>query len=78
MLSTELADVSKVFGVSGRTMKRRLLAEGTSLSAIVEDIKLREAKRLLSETSLPITEIADALRYAHLPSFTRAFTRGTG
>jgi len=78
MLGTELEDVSKVFGISGRTLKRRLSEEGTSLSSIVEDIKLGEAKRLLSETSLPITEIADALRYAHLPSFTRAFTRGAG
>lgn len=77
-LGTDLEEVSKVFGISGRTLKRRLAAEGSSLSSIVDDVKLGEAKRLLSETGLPVTEIADALRYAHLPSFTRAFKRATG
>ena len=77
MLGTELDDVSKVFGISDRTLKRRLSEEGTSLRSVVEEVKLREAKRLLSETTLPITEIADALKYAHLPSFTRAFKRAT-
>ena len=78
MLVTELGDVSKVFGTSSRTLKRRLSDEGTSLSSIVEEIKLGEAKRLLSDTGLPITEISDMLTYSHLPSFTRAFKRATG
>ncbi len=78
MLGTELEDVSKVFGVSARTLKRHLSEEGISLRSIVEGVKLEEAKRLLSETDLQITEIADVLLYAHLPSFTRAFKRATG
>jgi AraC-like DNA-binding protein len=78
MLGTELDDVSKVFGMSGRTLKRRLSKEGMSLSSIVEDVRLAEAERLLIETSLPITEISGALGYAHLPSFTRAFKSITG
>lgn len=78
MLGSDLEDVSKVFGVSGRTLKRRLSEETTSLSSIVEDIKLNEARRLLSETNLPITEISDVLGFAHLPSFTRAFKRAIG
>ena len=78
MLDTELEDVSKMFDISCRTLKRRLSEKGTSLRAIVADIKIAEAKRLLSETNLSITEIADVLRYAHPPSFSRAFTRGVG
>lgn len=78
MLGTELEDVSKVFGMSGRTLKRRLSEEEASLSSIVEDVRLAEAERLLIETSLPITDISGALGYAHLPSFTRAFKRAIG
>ncbi|SPJ30221.1 AraC family transcriptional regulator [Falsiruegeria mediterranea] len=77
-LGAELEDVSKVFGISGRTLKRRLSEEETSLSSIVEGIRLAEAERLLIESSLPVTEISGALGYAHLPSFTRAFKRVTG
>ncbi len=78
MLGTELEDVSKVFGISARTLKRRLSGEGVSLRSIIEGVKLKEAKRLLSETDLQITEIADVLLYAQLPSFTRAFKKATG
>ncbi len=78
MLGTEMEDVSKVFGISGRTLKRRLSEEDTSLSSIVEGIRLAEAERLLIESSLPVTEISGALGYAHLPSFTRAFKRVAG
>ena len=78
MLGTKLEDVSKVFGISGRTLKRRLSEEEASLRSIVEDVRLAEAERLLIETSLPVTEISVALGYAHLPSFTRAFKRAIG
>jgi len=77
-LDTALDDVAKVFGLSSRSLKRHLAAERQTFSSIVEEIKITEAKRLLSETDFPITEIADILRYGHLPSFTRAFRRSTG
>jgi AraC-like DNA-binding protein len=77
-LDTALDDVAKVFGLSSRSLKRHLAAERQTFSSIVEEIKITEAKRLLSETDFPITEIADLLRYRHLPSFTRAFKRSTG
>ena len=77
-LGVELANISKVFGISGRTLKRRLSEEKTSHRAIVEDVRLMEASRLLIETRLPITEISIALGYSHPPSFTRAFKRAKG
>ena len=77
-LDTALDDVAKVFGVSTRSLKRHLAAERQTFSSIVDDVKTTEAKRLLAETDIPITEIADILQYRHLPSFTRAFRRSTG
>ena len=77
-LDTTLDDVAKVFGISGRSLKRHLAAERQTFSSIVEEIKITEAKRLLAETDLPITETALVLQYSHLASFTRAFSRSTG
>ncbi len=77
-LDTTLDDVAKVLGISGRSLKRHLAAGQQTFSSIVEDIKITEAKRLLAETDLPITETALVLQYSHLPSFTRAFRRSTG
>ena len=77
-LGTALGDVAKVFGLSTRSLKRLLATERQTFSAIVDDVKTTEAKRLLAETDIPITEIADILQYRHLPSFTRAFRRSTG
>ena len=77
-MDTALDDVAKVFGLSTRSLKRHLARERQTFSAIVEDIKIKEAKRLLTETDFPITEIADILKYRHLPSFTRAFGRSIG
>lgn len=77
-LDTALDDVAKVFGLSTRSLKRHLANERQTFSAIVEEIKITEAKRLLTETDFPITEIAHTLKYSHLPSFSKAFARSTG
>lgn len=73
-----LDEVARVFEISSRTVKRRLASEGTNFSRIVEDVKVSDAKRLLTETEIPIAEIGQALGYSHMPSFSRAFKRSTG
>ena len=77
-LDSNLDDVASVFGTSSRSLKRHIALEKTKFSSIVEEVKIKEAKRLLADTDIPITEIADILGYRHLPSFTRAFSRSTG
>jgi AraC-like DNA-binding protein len=75
---TLLRDAAGVFEMSERTYKRNLADEGTRFSQIVEEVRMSEAKRLLVGTHISITEIAQVLGYAHLPSFNRAFRRASG
>jgi AraC-like DNA-binding protein len=70
--------VCHVLGVSYRTLNRRLAAEGTTFQAIVDSVRTDVATRLLAQTDMPLTEIADALDFSDLSAFSRAFSRWTG
>lgn len=70
--------LAKSLGVSVRTLHRRLGAEGTSVSAIVEGLREERARALLADPSMGIGQVAYALGYAEHAAFTRAFKRWTG
>lgn len=70
--------LAKSLGVSVRTLHRRLGAEGTSVSAIVEGLREERARVLLADPSMGIGQVAYALGYAEHAAFTRAFKRWTG
>jgi AraC-like DNA-binding protein len=72
------AQVAKLLGVHGRSLRRRLQADGTNLHSLVRDVRFETARQLLRETRLPIGEIAVALRYADTSAFTRAFRAWAG
>lgn len=56
-----------------RTLRRRLDAEGTTYSAIRDEVRLALAEELLSMTELSIGEISGRLGYADPSCFTSAF-----
>lgn len=56
-----------------RTLRRRLGDEGTTFSAIRDEVRLALAEELLSMTELSIGEIAGRLGYADPTCFTNAF-----
>lgn len=56
-----------------RTLRRRLDDEGTTFSAIRDEVRLALAEELLSMTELSIGEIAGRLGYADPTCFTNAF-----
>lgn len=70
--------VADKLGMSGRTLQRRLDAQGLSFQRLVEERLLRRAKMMLETTAPSITEIAFELGYRDLAHFTRAFRRWTG
>lgn len=76
LLSQE--DVAADLGVSVRTMQRRLRDEGLTYTQIHEDVRRREAERLLRQGEYAIFQIAEMLGYAEAANFTRAFRRWTG
>jgi AraC-like DNA-binding protein len=66
------------FGVTRRTLARRLRDRGTTFRAVLDEARYVEARRLLQSSSISITEIADRLGYADTATFTRAFHRWCG
>jgi AraC-like DNA-binding protein len=59
-------------------LRRRLVAEGTSYVALVNEAQGLVAKRLLQAKQLSIQEAAFALGFADTRTFHRAFKRWTG
>lgn len=70
--------VARELGVSSRSLRRRLMAEGTSFDAVMNDVLARRAVHLLTAQRMTIQETAFALGYATATSFHRAFKRWTG
>jgi AraC-like DNA-binding protein len=66
-------EVARLFGIHERTLRKRLRAEETNLHRLVSQARFEIAQQLLKYTRLPTSEIAAALRYADLSTFSRAF-----
>ncbi len=66
------------FGISTRTLQARLVAEGTSFSAMIEEVRVLLAKAYLRRPESSLDEIAEWLGYSEQTSFGRAFRRWTG
>lgn len=65
-------------GMSRRTLHRRLLDQGTSLSRLHDIVVLQVAKESLRNTTVSITELAQKLGYSDASAFHKAFRRLTG
>jgi AraC-like DNA-binding protein len=74
----ELAEVAEQLHVSERTLKRRLQAEGCSFQSLLDEVRQRDAERLLANPQLAIKQVADAVGYADPANFARAFGKWTG
>ncbi len=73
-----LASIADQLGMTPRTLRRRLQAEGKAYSSLVEETRLRDAVVLLDKPELGIAQIAGILGYDEAANFTRAFRRKTG
>jgi len=73
-----LEALAKRLHVSPRTLHRGLEREGTSYREMVQAVRVRRAKDLLSEGKLNVTEVADMLGYSSSSSFSTSFKRVTG
>ncbi|AQY65662.1 AraC family transcriptional regulator [Pseudomonas veronii] len=71
-------EVARLLGVSERTLHRRLVDEGQSFRLLNDQVKMRIAKRLLSESKMDLQHTAESIGYADAASFCRAFQRWTG
>jgi AraC-like DNA-binding protein len=71
-------DAARALGVSARSLRRQLAAEGVSYSELVERARVAAAKRMLRDPRTSIQEAAYAMGFAAPAAFHRAFKRWTG
>jgi AraC-like DNA-binding protein len=73
-----LDDVARAMGLSARTLQRKLGEHGATFQALVNETRVRVAKRLLREGDASLTAIAGEVGCASLASFSALFRRATG
>ena len=69
---------ARKFGISERTLQRRLHDAGYSYSELVDEVRYATACGMLKDTQMSMTDIARALGFAHGSNFSRAFHRWSG
>jgi AraC-like DNA-binding protein len=73
-----LDDIAPRVGMSGRTLQRRLSAEGLAFRDLVVQARRTLAEQLLKQTDYALAEIAFLTGFADQSTFTRAFKRWHG
>jgi AraC-like DNA-binding protein len=73
-----LPAVARALGVGERTLRRRLAEECVSFRALVEELRMREAERLLADRERSVTEVSELLGFSEPSAFSRAFRRAFG
>jgi AraC-like DNA-binding protein len=71
-------EIAGMLGLSERSLRRHLAAEGTSFADVVAERRSHSALRLLADPKLRLPDVADRLGYATAASFGRAFRRWHG
>ena len=71
-------NVAQCLGISTRSLQRRLAAQGTSFSSLLEQSRTERARELLENTNMTHQNIARVLGYRHQTDFSRAFRRVCG
>jgi AraC-like DNA-binding protein len=73
-----LARVAARLRMSERTVQRRLGDDGTSMQALLDEVRCQIAVRQLAGSRRTIAEISYAVGFAEVRAFHRAFKRWTG
>jgi AraC-like DNA-binding protein len=73
-----LGEIARRFGMSRRTLTRRLAHEGVNFRKLLDDVRYERALRYLESTNFGLSRIAKLLGYSEATSFCRAFSRWRG
>jgi len=75
---TDISTFARQLAMSGRTLQRRLAAEGVSYQQLLSAARKEAAARYLSDPTLAICEVAYLIGYSEPAPFHRAFKRWYG
>jgi len=75
---SSLLDVAELLGMSPKKLQRLLSEEGANYSDILDNVRCAMAKRLLFESDISITHLANLLDYASTSAFNTACQRWVG
>ena len=73
-----MEEVAERMFITKRTLHRRIEKAGTTFTAILESARFRDAKSILKDTQLSVTQIGYLLGYNDSSNFSRAFRRRAG
>lgn len=73
-----LEDVGKALHIAPQSLRRRLREEGRGFQQIKDDLRRDMAVDYLTQTRLPLIEIANRVGYSEASTFQRAFKHWTG
>jgi two-component system response regulator YesN len=73
-----LDDVARDIATSRRSLQRAFEGEGITFREAVAVARMRRAKALLTQGTMPIYQVADRVGYRSKAEFTKAFKRHTG
>jgi AraC-like DNA-binding protein len=72
------ARIASLLQISESTLSRRLEREGTTFSALLDELRLRFATRFLADPHFDVGDIALLTGFSRVSAFYRAFRRWTG
>ena len=75
---SRIGNVANAMGVSEKKLQRLLREEGTTFSAVLDDVRRTTATRLLLESNISIIRLARMLDYSGIESFNMACQRWHG
>jgi AraC-like DNA-binding protein len=76
--ASSMGSVARAMAMSPATLRRRLAAEGTTHTEVLDHVRHELARAYLDDPSLSTREVAFLLGYSHAKAFYEAFRRWTG
>jgi len=77
-LLPDIADIAEMMHLSARSLQRQLTQSHTSYSKLLQEVRYEEAKSMLEDSNLRVTDIALLLGYSDAAHFSRFFRRISG
>lgn len=72
------ATVAHLMGLHTRTLQRQLKLINTDFRTLLEEVRYKQAREMLAESDITLTDLALQLGYSELSAFSRAFKRWSG